>query len=304
MADKVIELARNGDVVVYKKYGITQTEFERDHACPGIPVVLGDATKDWPALANFTPEYFKSNFGDVKLSIKNTEAGIEGDDLTVRECLEMLENSTVEKPGPYPCNFPMDKYFAEAVPQVEPPITVSRPDRLGSRLVPNTLLGGAHNLEIFFGGPGGQFPYMHYDYMGMHAFINEIYGRKEFTVIPPWQAEYVYPADDNPWQSSVANHHAPDLEKFPLFAKASKVTFSIGPGETLFIPNGWWHTARSLETTISVAFDRLDRSNWKRFRNEVQWRFSDQPAVRRKVTDAYLVAVGGLLTASESAGRR
>ena len=76
--------------------------------------------------------------------------------------------------------------------------------------------------------------------------------------------------------------------------------FTIGPGETLFIPNGWWHTARSLDMTISVAFDRLDASNWKRFRNEVRAKFRTAPAAKRLLADAYLVLLGGALSLKET----
>jgi len=76
----------------------------------------------------------------------------------------------------------------------------------------------------------------------------------------------------------------------------------IGPGETLFIPNGWWHTARSLSFTISVAFDLLGASNWPRFRNEVREMMQRSKPAKRVLMDAYLGLLGPLLSASEALG--
>jgi hypothetical protein len=162
------------------------------------------------------------------------------------------------------------------------------------------FLRGADTYEIFLGSPGGQFPYVHYDYMGLHAFITQLYGIKEFTVLPPNQTEYVYPKKDNSWVSDIPDIKNIDLKKFPLSAKATPITFTVGPGETLFIPNGWWHTAHSLTTTISVALDSLNASNWNRFSSEVNTKVVKRSPLIAKLTKPYLSVVGNLLGASKA----
>jgi len=186
MASKILELAREGDLVIYKKYGMSRDEFLRDHAEPGIPVVIGDATAGWPARQTFTADYFRQRFGDRPLKVGERA-------FTMRECLDLLEHSSPEAPGPYPCNFMLQEFFPELVGDVEPRYSLALPDRIASPLLPKRLLGGASTLEVFFGGPGGQFPYLHFDYMGLHAFINQLVGEKEFTAIPPDQTDWVYP---------------------------------------------------------------------------------------------------------------
>jgi len=138
--------------------------------------------------------------------------------------------------------------------------------------------------------------------MGLHAYINQLYGEKEFTVIPPSQTEYVYPDPKNPWVSLIDNQRNPDLKKFPLFAKATPLSFVVGPGETMFIPNGWWHTAHSVTPTISVALDVLNASNWGRFMDEVDIMMSRTNSMKAKVAKAVLGALGGVLSATEKMG--
>lgn len=294
MAVRVVELGRRGKVVVQKKYGVTRKEFVREHLNASVPVVFGDATESWPARETFTPELFRTRFGDRTVTIH-------GRRYKLRDLIDLLAASSPEVPAPYPCNFQLDEVFPELVRHVEPRPSYAEPDRTNHPLLPRRFLGGAHTSEIFFGGPGGQFPYMHYDYMGLHSFINQLVGRKEFTVIPPDQSALVYPDPDNPWRSLIENHHAPDFTRYPLFAQADRVSFVVEPGETLFIPNGWWHTARSLDLTISVAFDLLGESNWPRFRAEVGALFKGADASKRVAADLYLRGLGLLLSVQERA---
>src|SRR5207249_3640384 len=110
---------------------------------------------------------------------------------------------------------------------------------------------------------------IHYDYLGLSAYINQLYGEKEFFIYPAEQAPFLYIDPQRPWVAQVNNAFKPDLIKYPLFAKTEPIVETLGPGETLFIPCGTWHTARSKTVSISVAFDQLCRSNWRFFSREV-----------------------------------
>jgi hypothetical protein len=284
MATKIVELVNNGIITVNKKYGMTYEEFVRDHLFADIPVVIGDACKDWPAKNKFTPEFFKSKYA-------NRDVVVQGQAYKLGDFIDMLENATLDHPAPYPCKLQIDKDYPELLPDIHPRFEYANPDWSHKKLL-EPFLRGADTYEIFFGSPGGQFPYVHYDYMGLHAFITQLYGIKEFTVIPPNQTPYVYPKEDNSWVSDIPDIKNIDLEKFPLSAKATPVTFTVGPGETLFIPNGWWHTAHSLTTTISVAQDSLNASNWHRFTAEVYTKVAKRSRILAKMTQPYLYVVG------------
>lgn len=294
MATKVVELARVGETVVYKKYGMTYEEFKQDHLFNNYPVVIGDATADWTARYKFTPDFFKTNYGDRKVVVR-------GQEFRLGDFIDLMMTATEDNPAPYPCKLQMDRDYPELLPDVSR-YRFALPDRTHSKLLPKGFIGGADTLEIFFGSPGGQFPYMHYDYMGFHAYINQLYGEKEFTVISPDQTDCVYPDPSNPWVSLIDNQRAPDLARFPRWAEATPVSFVVGPGETMFIPNGWWHTARSVTPTISVAMDVLNASNWGRFIHEVDIMMSRQKPVKAKVAVAALSVIGGFLSASEKLG--
>jgi histone arginine demethylase JMJD6 len=243
-----------------------------------------------------TPDFFRREYGDHTVRVR-------GHDYRLRELIDLLEASTIDQPGPYPCKFEIAKDFRELLGEVTPRFRYSLPDRQANPLVPQGLFRYVNNLEIFFGGPGGEFPYLHYDVMHLHAWITQLHGDKEFTVYAPGQEHLLYVNPEMPWQSSIKNHHRPDYERYPLLRHAQSQKIVIRAGETLFLPCGWWHTARSLNMTISVAFDQLGPDNWSSFVGDV----TDE---RRRLgrsgkalaLGAYFGVLGPLLGLAEHAG--
>jgi hypothetical protein len=271
-------------------------EFIARYRDPLRPVILADAAQAWPLYGVASPDWFREHHGDHKVRVR-------GRDYRLSELLDLLEQSTAEHPAPYPCKFEIAKTFGELLGEVAPRFDYSLPDRQAHRLIPPQLFRYVNNLEIFFGGPGGEFPYLHYDVMRLHAWITQLYGDKEFTVYAPGQELLLYVNPSMPWQSSVPHHHRPDYERFPLLREAVFQKFVVHAGETLFIPCGWWHTARSLNVTISVAFDQLGPSNWKDFIGDVvdERRRRGQP-LRAVTLGAWLHAIHPVLGLAERMG--
>jgi hypothetical protein len=114
----------------------------------------------------------------------------------------------------------------------------------------------------------------------------------------------MYPDPKAPWRSRIDDHHAPDLERWPLFSEATPIRVTLGPGETLFIPCGWWHTARSLTVTISVAFDQLETGNWADFRQDLFAQRAPRSRFKAHLVDTWLALAGQVLTLGERALRR
>lgn len=295
MATKTIELIRVGNYVVEKKYGMTYDEFSKNHLFANYPVVIGDACKDWKAKEKFSLEFFKSTYGD-------REVVVEGQKFKLKDYIALMETATIEKPAPYPCKLQMDKDYPELIEDVSPRFKYSMPDWTHSKLIPKKFLGSADTLEIFFGSPGGQFPYVHYDYLCLHAFITQLQGVKEFTVVPPNQTPYIYQKKDNTFVSELPNLKNIDFEKYPLSANLTPITFTVGPGETLFIPCGWWHTAHSLTSTISIAQDSLNRSNLNHFKKDVFINLLNRKSIKAEIAKIYLSIIIAIIKVLDSFG--
>lgn len=132
------------------------------------------------------------------------------------------------------------------------------------------------------------------DYYHLSAWINQLYGNKQFTVWPRGQDHLLYPEPNDPWKSAIPDIENVDLDKYPLYKQATPITFVVGPGETLFIPFGIWHTAKSLEPTISVAFDLLNGHNFPLFLKDV-WSFKKRESTLKAITSTGYAAIGGAL---------
>jgi histone arginine demethylase JMJD6 len=270
---------------IIRRDNITYDEFMEQHYLPGIPLIFTNATKDWKAKGLFSPEWFRKNYPD-----RVTEC--RGKDYKMSEIMDLVENSTEEKPAPYPFIFNIPEQLPEIIPLLQPlDITYAKPNWLSNKMFQIGKWGGA--IELFIGGPGGKFPYLHLDYYHLNAWINQLYGEKRFTVFPRGQEDMLYPRPDDPWRSEL-NIFEPDYEKHPKYKDATPISFVVGPGETLFIPFGTWHTAYSLGPTLSVAFDTLNSKNHKEFMKDV-WVFkSRQSKLKAAAMYAYAwVATNG-----------
>ncbi|MES1191820.1 MAG: cupin-like domain-containing protein [Steroidobacter sp.] len=91
----------------------------------------------------------------------------------------------------------------------------------------------------------------HLDYYDNVACV--IGGKRRVTLFPPEQIAnlYIGPIDNTPAGApvSMVSPEYPDLDRYPLFAKAlaASQTAELGPGDAIYIPYAWWHHVQSLE---------------------------------------------------------
>jgi len=291
-------LAASGErIITDAPIGVARVRVEDAASLPlRVPVIFTDASDVWPIRRCATPDYFRSVHGAHRVRVL-------GKDCTLAQLIERLQRATPDDPGPYPCKFEIATDFHELLGDVTPRLRCSLPDRQLNPLIPQRLFSGVNNLEIFFGGAGGKFPYLHYDVLHLHAWITQLHGDKEFTLYAPGQEHLLYVNPDMPWQSSIRDHHHPDYERYPLFREAKCQKVVVHAGETLFLPCGWWHTARSLNMTISVAFDSLGPDNWSAFIGDaVDERRRNGKPLKALALGLWLRAVGPLIALQELGG--
>ena len=105
---------------------------------------------------------------------------------------------------------------------------------------------------------------------------------------------YVYPRTGiEANKSSIVDLERPDLSRFPLFAKATPTVFDLHPGETLFVPSGWWHTVKILSPSITISVNTANRPNWAAFvRDYVGSKRASRAPAYCSALNAYLVTLG------------
>jgi cupin-like protein len=264
-----------------RRAGLSREQFEREYLNPLRPVILTDAISHWGALGRWNTQFFKEHYGDL-------EVEVDGETMRLGDLIDRVEASTDDNPAPYLRNQALAEWPPELSADVFPMPACTQPNWLESRAFPKGQQ--LSSVEVYIGGQGAEFPILHYDGLHTHAFLMQLYGDKEYIVFSPEQTKYMYPHDGiKANKSQIDDLINPDLEKFPLFDQAEGVRFSLHPGETLFVPSGWWHTARILSPSVTVSINGVNRANAASFRRDYCEALAERSSVLSYVAQAGLL---------------
>jgi histone arginine demethylase JMJD6 len=239
---------------IERRNNLSYDEFRKNYLLPRKPVVITDATAKWKA-SNWTPQWFKERYPN---KIVSTDQG----EMQMGAFIDAITKDT-DEPGPFLREQALKDVFPDITDNVEPTPAYVLPNWLsGNYLISpiNKRLNRESFIEVNFCGRR-IFPYLHIDDLGVHAFITQHYGDKEFIVYPPDQEPYLYRHGSERF-SDVKDVDNPDLERFPLFAKARAVRVVLHAGESVFMPCGWWHTTKVPATSLSTVISVSNSSNW------------------------------------------
>jgi hypothetical protein len=242
---------------VDRRADLPSDRFTADYLIPQLPVVLAGAVRHWPAVAKWSPRFFAERYPDREVPVDPP--------LRMPEFIDLVERSDEGHPAPYlHAARKLRDLFPDLVDDVSPLPDYLTPNWLRRRLPGNLgrrLLRDGQS-EIFIGGKGASFPYLHWDELHYTVFICQVYGDKQFILYPPEQSDLLYPEPDRKTHSRVRDLERPDLGRFPRFAEARPLTCVIGAGDVLFVPGGWWHTTRMPTASITLAVNAANAANW------------------------------------------
>jgi hypothetical protein len=277
--------AEPGRDAIDRVAGLPHRELVRRYIRPMRPVIVSDAISHFGALRRWTPGFFRDRYG-------STEVVVDGKTYTMRAYVDALLAATPDEPAPYMRNVLLEQWLPELMGDISPLPRCITPNWLDSRVFPSRE--SMRTLEIYIGGAGARFPMLHYDGYRTHAWLMQIYGTKRYVVYPPDQAELLYPRGGKEVnKSSIADVEHPDLERFPLFARATPTVFDLHPGETLFVPSRWWHTVKILSPSITISVNSANHANWSAFaRDFVESQRSYRSPAKLAALRAYLIAMG------------
>mmetsp|Transcript_19588 Transcript_19588/g.61144 ORF Transcript_19588/g.61144 Transcript_19588/m.61144 type:complete len:169 (+) Transcript_19588:1049-1555(+) len=121
-----------------------------------------------------------------------------------------------------------------------------------------TAGGGSVRHTNAWLGPEGTVTPLHFD--SYDNVLTQVVGYKRVVLFPAEQTKWLYPKEaggggvDAQGNVSAVDVEAPDLERFPDYARAAGLEAVLGPGDGLYIPAGCWHHVRSLTAAFSVSF--------------------------------------------------
>jgi histone arginine demethylase JMJD6 len=274
-------------VDIDRRHCLSYEDFVRHYLFPKKPVIISGALAAWPAVGRWTPEYFKQKYASKNLTI-------DGKKYTMADFIDLVNSSTPENPAPYLRNAVVDQFLPDLLADINPEPPYFRPNWLDGKLA-RVLRSRLHDgsPELYIGGRGAKFPFLHFDSYHTHAFLAQIFGTKEYTAFSEDQTNLIYAHPHRYNASQIPDIENPDLDKFPLFAKAVPMRFLLHPGEILFIPGGLWHTAKMLTPSISISVNRANASNWSMLTHDM---CTKAPLHMKPLAAAYLTGIRAFRT--------
>jgi hypothetical protein len=273
-----------------RRSNLSYAEFVSTYLMPQEPVIITDALTQWPALSKWTPEFFKASHGDKRITVG-------GKEMRMADYIDLLLSSSEERPSPYLSGLLVRQQFPEVASDIWPDLKYTLPDRIRSRLMIRKNKSRDGIPELLMCGTGGRFN-LHFDSHHMLGFVTQIYGDKEFMIFAPSDTQYLYRIENTNF-SAIQNPFDVDVQKFPLFKRATPYRFILKAGETIFNPGGWWHATRILSPSIAMVISTINASNWNAFADDLARPRSGLPRIVTTALRMYLSMVGWFLSTKE-----
>lgn len=223
-----------------KKSGLNRETFATEYLHPHQPVVFTDLMDNWKAKTNWTIDNLKKNYGHLEVPVVSPNYSKPGKGYMEPEMYMSLgEYLTLLERGPMPYRIFLWNIFKHV------------PEMCEDFQIPNIMDGFFKDFPMmFFGGKGAITP-MHYDIDMSHVFLNQIHGRKRVVLFSPEQSAFLYHL---PYSvASYVDINKPDYEKYPALTKAHGWETILEPGETIFMPSGFWHYIEYTDGGYSIA---------------------------------------------------
>jgi Cupin-like domain len=232
--------------------------FYQSYVAQNQPVIFTDFTEGF-AVRDWTPQSFVSAVGEVQIEVSTERSGSKGNylgpdkdrrmkpaSMSVRDYVARLtEVDASDDIYMVAVNKNMNRPEFNVLAADAP----WRPDYVN-------LTRKAGALSLWF-GPKGTVTSFHHDTTSI--LFHQIYGRKRFVLASPLEAELLHQAD------GFFSRLDPDTPDFPRSIRTHEVI--LAPGETLFLPVGYWHKVTSLDLSISLGQLNLHGNNaFERYR--------------------------------------
>lgn len=245
---------------VEKRGGVSLNEFFEQYVVGSRPLVLTDVARDWPALRRWSPQDLRERFGHLDVEIqaeRSADPNYEVNKLAHKRRVRLSDFVDLVLAG----GATNDYYLTANNEMLARPEFAPILADIGSLPAFCDRSQLAQRASFWFGPAGTVTPLHHDTLMLCHT---QIVGRKRWRFISPLQTPLLYNHFD---VYSPVDLDRPDLNRYPLFSQATVLEVVVEPGETVFLPLGWWHQVTALDVSLSFSFSNLAVPNHYSFNN-------------------------------------
>ncbi|OQR99162.1 histone arginine demethylase [Thraustotheca clavata] len=231
------------------------------------PVMLTGACTSWPSLFSdvdsprtWTLDNLVERFGDVSCRITHNLDVESSVSLTFRDYKAYVERQSDETPL-----YIFDSRFAEKMPELLDDYTI--PVVFDEDLLSFVHASQRPDFRWLVIGPARAGAPWHLDPVKTSAWNSLLVGRKRWAMYPP---------NHPPPGVNIINNqvHMTSLEWYlNIYPTLSpdQLPYEVVqyPGETIYVPSGWWHLVLNLDLTIAVTQNFVDANNLPSFVEDV-----------------------------------
>jgi len=204
------------------------------------PVVVSDLAADWPALRQWTPEQLAAQHGERTVRVYDASFGAPGRDymssIDSMRFADFLEETQHRGRDLRMFLYNLSRQIPELLDDVRLP-------EVGLRFSRRFIFS-------FFGCHESTTP-LHYDIDMGDVLHTVVRGRRRVRLFAPRDGAALY---RHPFTvRSYVDLDSPDFGRWPALARARGYEVILEPGQTLYMPSGWWHEFHYLEAGIGVS---------------------------------------------------
>jgi Cupin-like domain len=243
--------------------------FLHDHLGPGRPVLVRGALDDSPWAPPWDLSTLAERFGDRPVTLTGSEFSVTRI-TTLRKYIERYTGDHVTGEPPYARWFVRqysgrrpwaDAVFDQlagdwSVPDWLPDRDYVFPPTTG---VVDTARHAFPAKGLFICGRGGRTS-MHSDPWATDACLCQLTGRKRLIMYPPGTNGVEVPGG-----TTIAEAGLDEIDDPRWGDVRPEIDAVLEPGDILFIPAGWYHTAVALDDSVSITWNFVHRTNSERF---------------------------------------
>ena len=211
-------------------------------------MVIQELAKSWPASEKWTPDFFKDQHGSKQVKVFDGSFVTAGKNymsrlktIPLREYIDLVMTTSQD----------LRMFLYNIKSEI--------PELIDDIIFPSLVDGFSRNFVFMFFGCKGSVTQLHFDIDMSHVFHTVLYGKKTVYLFPYEQGKNLhrYPFTCR----SYVDVERPDFEQYPGLKQAQGYKVELEPGETLYIPSGYWHHVIYDEPGYSVSL-RCSNSTW------------------------------------------
>jgi hypothetical protein len=240
-----------GYATIERRAGVTRDEMLERYVHGCRPVVLTDVAQDWPAMQRWSPADLSARFGHLDVDV---QVGRDGDALfeqhkaALRQRMKLSAFVDLVVSG----GATNDHYLTANDEMLRRPEFLPLLQDIG-RMPPLCDPALLPTAASFWFGPAGTRTPLHHDTLML--FHTQVLGRKRWRFVSPLQTPLLY---NRMGVYSPIDLDAPDYARYPRLHDAVVLETVLEPGDTLFLPLGWWHQVTALEMSMSFSYTNFE----------------------------------------------